>query len=309
MGRVLNFSGIFVKCLVAAAALTAGIAEAGAKLPERPNVVLIGLDGWGSYSYDKADMPAVKHLAEEGCVTLKKRSVLPSSSAPNWASMFMGAPVELHGYTEWGSERPSMPSVADYRNGIFPTIFQVFRLAEPDAEIGVLYEWKGIKHLVDTLSLSFHALAPNYKRHPEALVGMAEEYIAEHKPRLLAVCFDNPDHVGHKAGHDTEEYYAKLAELDGYVGRILRSIDEAGMADSTIVIVTADHGGIYHNHGGTTMAEMETPFIISGPGIRSGYEIGEVMMQYDVAATIAGILGIDAPQVWTGRPLQSIFGD
>lgn len=309
MGRALNLSGIFAKCLVAAVALSAGIAEAGAKSPEKPNVVLIGLDGWGSYSYDRADMPTVKHLAENGCVTLKKRSVLPSSSAPNWASMFMGAPVELHGYTEWGSETPNMPPVSEYRDGIFPTIFQVLRQAEPDAEIGVLYEWKGIKHLVDTLSLSHHALAPNYKKHPEALVGMAERYIADHKPRLLAVCFDNPDHVGHKAGHGTAEYYEKLEELDGYIGRILRAIDEAGMADNTIVIVTADHGGIDHNHGGATMAEMETPFIISGPGIRSGFEIGEVMMQYDVAATIAAILGIDQPQAWTGRPLRSIFGD
>lgn len=309
MGRTLSSSGIFAKCLVAAVTLTVGIAEVGAKLPAKPNVVLIGLDGWGSYSYDKADMPTVKHLAEAGCVTLKKRSVLPSSSAPNWASMFMGAPVELHGYTEWGSERPSMPPVTDYSNGIFPTIFQIFRQAEPDAEIGVLYEWKGIKHLVDTLSLSRHALAPNYKRHPEALVGMAEEYIVAHKPRLLAVCFDNPDDVGHKAGHDSAEYYEKLEELDCYVGRILRAIEEAGMADNTIIIVTADHGGIDHNHGGTTMAEMETPFIIYGPGIRSGCEIGEVMMQYDVAATIADILGIDPPQAWTGRPLHSVYGD
>ena len=48
------------------------------------HVVLIGLDGWGAYSVNKAEMPNVKKLMEEGSYTLKKRSVLPSSSAVNW---------------------------------------------------------------------------------------------------------------------------------------------------------------------------------------------------------------------------------
>lgn len=75
------------------------------KAPEwkAEHVFVIGLDGWGAYSVAKADMPNVKALMDAGCYTLKKRSVLPSSSAVNWASMFMGAGPELHGYTEWGS--------------------------------------------------------------------------------------------------------------------------------------------------------------------------------------------------------------
>ena len=64
------------------------------------HVVLIGLDGWGAYSMTKADMPNVRELMANGSYTLKKRSVLPSSSAVNWASMYMGAGPELHGYTE-----------------------------------------------------------------------------------------------------------------------------------------------------------------------------------------------------------------
>ena len=47
----------------------------------------------------------------------------------------------------------------------------------PQAEIGCLYEWDGIKHLVDTLSLSYHALAPDYEHNPELLADMAAEYI------------------------------------------------------------------------------------------------------------------------------------
>ena len=175
------------------------------KAPEwkAEHVFVIGLDGWGAYSVEKADMPNVKALMDAGCYTLKKRSVLPSSSAVNWASMFMGAGPELHGYTEWGSRTPELPSRVLNEHGIFPTVFSELRKAAPDAEMGVLYEWDGIKYLVDTLALNHHAQAPDYNTHPTALCDMACEYITQKKPVLSAFCFDNPDHVGHGDGHDT----------------------------------------------------------------------------------------------------------
>ena len=282
-------------------------ATADAASPKAKHVIYIGLDGWGAYSVSKADMPAVKELMEKGCYTLKKRTVWPSSSAVNWASMFMGAGPELHGYTEWGSQTPELPSRVILKHNIFPTIFQIYRDANPDAEIGVLSEWGGIQFLVDTLSTSHHAVAPDYNKYPTALCEMAEKYIKEKKPALAAVVFDNPDHVGHVIGHDTPEYYAKLHEIDGYIARIVKAVEEAGMLDETIFIITSDHGGINKGHGGKTMLEMETPFIIAGKGIRQGGEFQESMVQYDVAATIAYIFGLQQPQVWTGRPMTQVF--
>lgn len=271
------------------------------------HVVLIGLDGWGAYSVSKAEIPNIRKMMNEGCHTLKKRSALPSSSAINWASMFMGAGPELHGYTQWGSKVPELPSREVTENGIFPTIFYLLHKARPEAEIGCLYEWEGIKYLADTLALDYHAQAPDYNKHPEALCGMAEKYIKEKTPVLLAVCFDNPDHVGHAAGHDTPEYYAKLNELDIYVARIVQAVKDAGMFDNTIFIITADHGGINKGHGGKTMQEMETPFIICGKNVKKGGEFSESMMQYDVASTIAYIFGLKQPQVWIGRPMKQVF--
>jgi predicted AlkP superfamily pyrophosphatase or phosphodiesterase len=272
--------------------------------PKAEHVILIGLDGWGSYSVEKAQIPHIKQLMHEGSYTLKKRSVLPSSSAANWGSMFMGACPELHGYTEWGSKTPELPSRTVNQHGIFPTIFQLYRDANPDAEIGCIYEWDGIKYLVDTLSLSYYALAPGYEKNPTALREMAVQYISKEKPNLFAVIFDNPDHVGHAEGHDTPEYYDKLTELDGYIGQIVNAVKEAGMIEETIFILTADHGGIDKNHGGKTMAEMETPFIISGKNVKQSYCFDHIsMMQYDCAAVIAEIFALEQPQVWIGRSM------
>lgn len=276
--------------------------------PKAKHVILIGLDGWGAYSYSQADMPNVKQLTNEGAYTLKKRSVLPSSSAVNWASIFMGAGPEIHGYTEWGSKKPELPSRVLNHHGIFPTIFQLLRDNQPQAEIGCIYEWDGIKYVIDTLSINYHQQAPDYVANPKALAEMATTYIAEKQPTFFAICFDNPDHVGHATGHDTPEYYTKLKELDGYIGQIIQAVTDAGMEKETIFIVTADHGGIKKGHGGKTMLEMETPFIISGKNIKPGLCFDEIsMMQYDVASTIATIFGLDQPQAWIGRPIKFVF--
>lgn len=271
------------------------------------HVVFIGIDGWGAYSVSKAEIPAIKKLMVDGSYTLEKRSVLPSSSAVNWASMFMGAGPELHGYTEWGSRVPELPSRIVNENGMFPTIFKVLRDVRPDAEIGCLYEWKGIEFLIDTLALNYYAQAKNANEQPDQLCTMAEIYIKNKKPTLLAVCFDNLDHIGHKDGHDTPAYYTKLTELDSYVARIVQAVKVAGLLDDTIFILTSDHGGINRGHGGKTMQEMQSPFIISGKNVKVGLEFHESMMQYDIASTIAYILGVNQPQVWIGRSMTQVF--
>lgn len=291
--------------------LSLGIATAKKTEKHKPvaeHVVLIGLDGWGAYSMPKADMPTVRDFMKSGCYTMEKRAVLPSSSAPNWASMFMGTPTEIHGYTKWGSRTPEIPEPITGKHGMFPTLFQVLRDAEPDAEIGVLYEWDGIKYLVDTLSLSYHEQArlnvPGVASH---ITDLAEKYIRDKKPRLIAVCYDEPDHTGHSAGHDTPEYYDKIHELDQCIARIVQAVKDAGIYDDTVFVITADHGGINKGHGGITLEEMLTPFIISGKGIKSGGRFDEVMMQQDVAPTIARILDVRQPQAWAGRPMIQVL--
>ena len=109
------------------------------------HVLLIGLDGWGSYSVPKAhDIPNIRSLMKGGCWTLKKRCVLKSESAINWASMFNGAPTELHGYTNWNSRVPEVPSAYTNSHGLYPTIYSILREQYPKAETGCIAEWDGI---------------------------------------------------------------------------------------------------------------------------------------------------------------------
>ena len=102
-----------------------------------------------------------------------------------------------------------------------------------------------------------------------------------------------------------------LKPADGEEGikkSVIQAVKDAGMLDDTIFILTSDHGGIDKGHGGKTMQEMETAFIISGKNIKKGLRFDDVsMMQYDVASTIAHIFNLEQPQVWIGRPMKIVF--
>ncbi len=277
--------------------------------PSDIHVILIGFDGWGSYSLEKADMPNVKRMMREGAWTINKRSVLPSSSAANWASMFMGASPEIHGYTQWNSRKPEIPSRVLGENNIFPTISQLLHSQHSDARIALFYQWDGIKYVADTLSIN-HVVKlpkPGKDRSFGDISKIIGNYIIEERPALCAIVYDYPDHYGHASGFESDDYYLSLKEVDSSLGDIIQSTKEAGIFENTIFIVSSDHGGTGKNHGGKSLAEMETPFIVFGPNIKKGYEISESVMQYDIAATIAYIFGLKTPQAWIGRPVLSVF--
>lgn len=267
------------------------------------HIILIGSDGFGAYAFQKAKVPNLRTMMKEGSWSLEARSVLPSSSAANWASMVMGAGPELHGYTTWGSKKPDLPPRSLDEYGMFPSIYSLLRKEKPKSEIGVIYEWDGIGYL-------FPKKAVNKDQNCDgdiALTKAATAYIKDKKPTFLFVHLHDVDSVGHTVGHDTPEYYAAIERTDTHIGEILNSIKEAGMEKNTLVLFTADHGGIKKGHGSITMQEMQIPWLIKGPGIKADHEIKQSIMTFDTAATFARIFGLSAPQVWIGRAVNEAF--
>ena len=292
-----------MKRILASAILAAAAISCCQKDAERKadHVFVIAFDGWGSYCMDSVSMPNTRSLMEAGTYTFYKRTVLPSDSAPNWASMFAGAPNEFHGWSNNGSG-PDVQPVYLNKNGVFPTIFSILREQDPEAEIGCIFEWGGIRPLIDEK-------AHNYciKEKQENLTPLAVEYIKTKKPDFLTVIYDDPDHVGHADGHDTPAYYAKMEQLDSWLGEIIAAIKEAGIYDDSIIVVTSDHGGINTSHGGRSLMEMDTPFIVAGKNIRKAGDLNQYMMQYDTAHTLAEMFGLEIPEVWRGKSLSQIF--
>lgn len=268
---------------------------------------VIGVDGASSKCLDTANMPYIAELLKESSYALKKRSVLPSSSAINWCTMFMSAASETHGYTEWGSRTPEIPSWTTGEHNIFPTVFTLFRESRPDAVMGCIYDWEGMKFIVDTLAFDYHAKTSSGDG-PESMETMAIEYIRQ-KPDVGVFIFDSPDHAGHTYGWDSLQYHEMMAKVDRSIGNIVSAIKEEGMYDESMIVVISDHGGIVRGHGGKTFDELEAPAIFEGPGIKKGYCMDEdwCLHQYDVGATIAKAFGLKLPQPCCGKPADVIF--
>jgi predicted AlkP superfamily pyrophosphatase or phosphodiesterase len=270
------------------------------------HVILLGFDGLAGNTLENSDaMPELRAMMADGAWTLHKRSILPTSSAANWASMFMGAGPDGTGYIEWNSRAPHFTPAAP---GGVPTVFRVLRDRRPDAEIGAFWQWDGIKFCVDTTALSSRAQFDGTAEGTDAMADFAAQYIRDKKPVLAAFAWDYPDHTGHASGWGSPEYYENLAQLDRIVGKIRAAVEEAGLAGRTLILVTADHGGHGTGHGQPLDADLFAPFVALGPGVRAGYEITGPIYEYDIAATVADALGIrEFPASWRGLPVREIY--
>lgn len=271
--------------------------------PIAKHVILIGSDGFGAYAFKKAKLPNLRKMMKEGCYSLQARSVLPSSSAVNWASMIMGSGPELHGYTEWGSKTPELPLRIIGEGGIYPTIFSLIDKQIPEAKKGVSYSWSGIGYLFEKnmVDLDF-----NGNEDPQT-VDKAMEFFVKEKPVFTFIHLTHPDNEGHEIGHDTPEYYAATEKVDGLVGTILDKLKEEDLLDDTIIIFSSDHGGTGKGHGGKTLEEVEIPWIVYGKNIRSKGELNTTVVTYDTGATIAYLLGLEIPEFWRGKPITEII--
>ena len=267
------------------------------------HVILIGVDGMGANYLSKAEnIPVMKMMMREGAYTLHARCVMPSSSADNWAAMTMGAGPSLTGYTEWNSQKPEIPSRVTDQYGLFPSLFALMREQRPSSTIGVIYSWSGIGYLFPKEAVNKDDAAGS----DSATLSHAVEYIKNTKPDLLFIHFDGVDAAGHGIGWGTPAYYQAVQTVDTRIGQIIQAVKDAGIAKNTVLLVTADHGGINQGHGGKTLQEMEIPWIIYGKEIKKG-ELTQSIMTYDTAATIAWIFGLKTPQVWIGRPVKTAF--
>lgn len=303
--------------LLATLALTASVALSSccscrAPKPKADHLIFIALDGWATQSFkDNIDnMPTVKALMEEGCYTLHKRSTMPSSSATNWATLFMGVPPEMHGYNAWNSREPVIDPYAVGKNGMPATVYTLLSEQRPEAVSACIFNWDGVGYVVDSAAIGYCHYDPGYhdKRDSTYCVAAYTErnalkYLAENKPAFFTFYIGDVDEVGHRCGWESEEYQQCLAESDAAVAAIIAVLKERGMYDRSIIVVSSDHGGVERKHGGFTLGEMETPFVICGKNIARRGEISEFMMQYDVAATFAVALGLEIPCEWRGRAL------
>jgi predicted AlkP superfamily pyrophosphatase or phosphodiesterase len=269
------------------------------------HVVVIGIDGLSVDGLARAVTPHLDRLMAGGATSLSARVVLPSYSAPNWASMLAGAGPEAHGVTsnEWRVDRRDLEPVASGPRGFFPTVLDVIRARHPGACLAMIYHWEGIGHLFDKEVVSINARFPSDGETVQAVARV----IREEKPLFLFAQLDEVDAAGHASGHGTPAYLEAVRRADSLVGLVTRATREAGIERETLLVIVSDHGGTGRGHGGNSPEEVTVPFILHGAGVKRGYAIPVPVYVHDLAPTVTFALGLEDPPAWRGKAARCAF--
>lgn len=109
-------------------------------------------------------------------------------------------------------------------------------------------------------------------------------------------------------------YQAEVASVDSAVGRVLEGLDRLGLGRRTIVVLVADHGEEFWEHGGvehghTVYDELiRIPLIMRWPGhLPAGRRVRSQVGIADVAPTVLAILGIPPPSNLNGWSLLPLI--
>jgi arylsulfatase A-like enzyme len=93
------------------------------------------------------------------------------------------------------------------------------------------------------------------------------------------------------------QYDGALAYMDACIQRLLTRLEELGIADETIVMLTGDHGesflehDIYFDHHGLYEPTIHVPLIIRGPGVPEGVRVPGYVAHQDMLPTLLDLMG------------------
>jgi arylsulfatase A-like enzyme len=110
-----------------------------------------------------------------------------------------------------------------------------------------------------------------------------------------------------------KDYLRCVAGVDDNVGRVLRYLDAAGLADNTLVVYASDQGFYLGEHGWFDKRwiyeeSIRTPLLARWPGvIKPGSKCDLMVSNVDFAETFLDAAGVSAPKDMQGRSLIPAF--
>lgn len=267
-------------------------------------------------------------MLKEGAYTFDSLPCNPSMSAPNWTAI-------LHGYNYYDAPTDTSGVVQridneDAGNKYFPendskwsSFMKVAREQMPNRNLISNSNWTAIdmgiiEQSIGVWSTPYSSIYEYDGRDAHITDSITEQINSgiTKNMSVMFVHFDEMDHIGHDTGKGfySDSYYEEAKRKDEQLQEIYNAIyTNEGIKDDTILIVTTDHGGQSHYHGGTQPSELYSFITINGPTVNSGYTwSGDVedeeakkndstrSQTRDIPAIVAKALGLDADADWKG---------
>jgi hypothetical protein len=258
------------------------------------HVIIISYDGMRGDAVAAAPMPNLMAMMREGAYTTTARTINYSVTLPGHASMLSGLCQSKHG-VDWdvttyykgyakGVDIFDEAHAAGLRTVMIVNKEKLRQLAEPETtdvfKVAYGVETTIMKTAIEQIPLGFD---------------------------LMFIHFGSPDNRGHKYGWMSDSYLKALRDGDTALGLLLPALDQYGIRDSTLIIVTADHGGHDRGHPGTMIEDLLIPWVAYGPGVQVGQLTNPVSIM-DTGPTVAYALELPTQPEWDGFPVYQAFG-
>lgn len=278
------------------------------------HVFIISFDGGKPSVIAESEMPTLKKLVGEGAVTWTAQTIFPSKTLPSHTSMLTGlAPAKHH--VLWNNYEPARGII------LAPTIFSLAKQNDPHVVTAMFAGKAKFRHFLQTGSLDlFDFKGPKQEMtgdvaeeveksvNPAQVVAKAAAaFIAEKKPNLCFIHFPDPDSAGHKSGWGSPEQKEAFKVSDEALSQVMQAIQKASIAQNSVIIISADHGGHEKTHGLNIPDDMTIPWIVWGKGVRKNFAITQAVTTYDSSATALWLLGVPLPADFDGKPVKEAF--
>jgi arylsulfatase A-like enzyme len=297
------------------APVAAGAGPAEAPLPPLPegprrpraDVLLITIDALrsdhvGAYGYARKTTPNIDALAASGVRFARAYAQAPHTSF-SIASMLTGkyvasllrlAPGERHDPLAAVLRHYGWKTAAFYPPAVFYVEGQKFK-AYSDSNFDfeyVKFEYLEAARRVDQIRAYYAEVNPD-----RSFVWV--HFFEPHEPYVA-----HPEHPF--GSSDVDRYDSEIAATDEAVGKLVAAV--RARRPGTIVVLAADHGEEFDEHGGryhgSTLfdEQLRIPLIFSIPGVPPHVVEGQVQL-VDVTPTLLGLLDIPAPARMRGTDL------
>ena len=307
--------------------LTAGAAIWLSSKPRQAairNVVLISIDTCRAdhlscYGHSLPTTPNIDAIAHEGVMFTRAQSTNPIT-LPAHCSLLTGTDPTCHGVhlNQNRGLADSHTTLAEilqdhgYQTGAFIGAFP-------------LHSRFGLDQGFDTYDDAFSRQAGKFffnERNAQEVVTASNSWLEQHRENpffLFLHTFDPhapyapPEPFASRFRED--QYAGEIAYTDFCVGQVIAKLKQLDLFDSTLIIITADHGESRGEHDEAThlffiyQSTVRIPLIIKAPGCAAGRQVSDSVSLIDIVPTVLHSLGLSVPPQVQGVNLGGYLGD
>ena len=292
--------------------------------PNSPNIVLITVDTtradrMGFLGSSLGLTPNLDAVARQAATFSRAYAHVPLTT-PSHATIFTGTYPQFNQLgdlgTELGKDLPYLPDLLRAR-GYTTAAFVGSQVLDPQSAAA-----PGFDRGFDTYDAGFHSRREGESRYSseerraEVVVEHAVAWLKQprSKPFFLWVHvydphdpYDPPEPF--KTKYAKSPYDGEIAYVDSELGKSFAQLKAAGLYDSSIIAIVADHGEAFGEHGEESHGfflydeTLHVPLVIKLPGVHPRVQIDRRVGLVDVAPTLLAAAGGDVPRAMQGVSL------